>query len=73
MIQIPISDWDLIIDVRFILLTDKIPTLLSLKEIIHKKPDISPLRCSIHFKYREQKLTFMNGRMVQKWKLEDIP
>lgn len=70
-VPIPFADLNIIIDVKFKILRDNCPTLLSLKDMIENGLDISIQDKTISFKHNIQSLTFENDFLKHKWSPKD--
>lgn len=69
-IQTPFVDWDVIIDVRFIILDLDIPSLLSTKDLLTNGLDIYRQECVIKHGYMTEGLQMVDFFIVYKWYLD---
>ncbi len=72
LIPIPFKDLDLIIDVRFQIMKENIPSLLCMKDMIINNLDISIQKQNISHGDKSQKLFFENYFLIHKWKPSDV-
>lgn len=72
-IQIPFKDLGIVIDIRGLLLTGRVPTLLCLNDIYKNRLDISIKTCRIICGKKEQDLVMRDYLLVQKWEPTDMP
>jgi len=71
-IPIPFVDLGIVIDVKFKILRDSCPNLLSLRDMIVNKLDISIQDKTVSFRHKIQSLLFENDFLKHKWSPEDM-
>ncbi len=71
-IPVPFRDLNLVIDVRFQIVKDNVPSLLCMKDMLDNGLDISILDSEIRYKHLSQPLELKNYFLIHKWKRGDI-
>lgn len=71
-IPVPFRDLKLVIDVQFRIVNEKVPSLLSNKDMIDNGLDISLQRKTISHGKQEQSLDFENYFLIHRWRSDDI-
>lgn len=71
-IPIPFADLNIVIDVKFQIVSDKVPSLLSMKDMKDNGLDISIQNEEISFKHHYQKLTMENYFLIHRWQPSDM-
>ena len=72
-VQIPFKDLGIIIDVKFLILKDKIPSLLSMKDMLDNGLDLSIQGRYITLGNRKQDLHFQNYFLIHRWMPHEQP
>lgn len=72
-IQFPFSAMEMVIEVEVFLLSDNVPSLLSMKDMIYKKLKISIQDRTVSSAGRVQSLTMRNNFLIHRWTPEDMP
>lgn len=71
-IQILFKDLRLVIDVEFLIMSDDIPTLLSMRDLAVNNLDISLQKSTISLAERSLKLKFENYFLINEWSPKDV-
>ena len=71
-VQIPFNDLDLILDVKFRILQDTCPSLLSLRDMRQNGLDLSIQQHLLYFKHKCQDLLLENDFLKYKWNKADV-
>lgn len=71
-VPVPFKDLDLVIDVKFQILKDNVPSLLSMKDMKENGLDFSIQDEVVRFKNAEQDLSMENYFLVHRWKSDDL-
>lgn len=71
-IPIPFADLDLIIDVKFRIINEDCPSLLSLRDMKENGRDLSMQNNTISYKHKIHGLIFEDDFLKHKWKADDM-
>lgn len=63
----------IIVNVDFLILSESVPSLLSMKDMVLKKLDISIQKCDVTYAGLFQKLTMEKYFLIHGWKPRDLP
>lgn len=66
-IQVPFNELRVIIDVDFWIIEERVPTLLSMRDMIHNGLDISIQHARIYPGKSSQKFAFENCFLIHRW------
>ena len=71
-IPVPFNDLNLVMDVKFRIVHDHIPTLLSMKDMLDNDLDFSIKRRTMFHKHKEHQLSLENYFLIHRWDHGDM-
>lgn len=72
-IQIPFTYLEVKIDVQFLMITEDIPSLLSMKDVVENGLEISIQGIFVSLGLKCHKLAMENYFLIHRWSLEPLP
>lgn len=72
-IEVPFRDLGIVIDVRFLIISSDVPTLLSMRDMVDNKLDTSVQERTISLGSKKQSLSMENYFLIHRWSKGNMP